>query len=57
MVPMVTNGDEVHHWRNVISARLNEKRHHFSVGLRFGIGLGLKHDSGYWLGLELGFFV
>ena len=31
-----------------------EKRLHFSVGLVFGIGLGLGHDSGYWLVLGLG---
>ena len=32
-----------------------EKRFHFSVGLGFGIRLGLGCDSGYWFGLGPGF--
>ena len=31
-----------------------EERFHLLVGLRFGIVLGLWHDSRYWLGLGLG---
>ena len=39
----------------VTSAQLQterEKRLLFSVGLWFGIGLGFRHDLGYWLGSE-----
>ena len=31
-----------------------DKRLRFSVGVEFGIGLGLWYDSGYWLGLGIG---
>ena len=46
-------------WSRDQCSTKREKRFHFSVGLGFGIRLGLGYDSGYWLrlgfGLESGF--
>ena len=39
--------------RDQYSAK-RDKRFHFSVGLGFGIRLGLEYNSGYWLGLGFG---
>ena len=41
-------------WSHDQCSAKREKRLHFSVGLEFGVGLGLGCDSGYWLGFRFG---
>ena len=53
-------GEKLHfRWSRDQCSAKRERLLYFLVGLRFGIGLGLGYDSGYWsvlgFGLGLGF--